>query len=62
MGQEQRGGLDAERYQRDIARDRATQAMGFELKRIQDRANDLYHQIVGGFGQAANGQSIDYPG
>jgi len=53
-------GLDSRRYQRDIARDRAAQAMAMRLTRIEQEASALHARIVESFHQAAAKQTVDY--
>jgi hypothetical protein len=52
-------GLDAERYQRDIARDRAAQAMAMRLKKYEERVAVLHPYIVDQFKKAAAGDPIN---
>jgi len=53
-------GLDSKRYQRDMARDRAAQAMAMRLTRIEQEASALYARIVESFEKAAAKQTVDY--
>lgn len=53
-------GLDSKRYQRDMARDRAAQAMALRLTKIDQEASALHARIVESLQKAAAKQIIDY--